>query len=59
MCRRELDALYRRSVSGELQPPVLTDYTWAEKAYKGELTVSELAWLSAVISARRSGIPLT
>lgn len=51
-----LDGLYRKSVSGEISPPVITDYTWAEKAYKCELTAAELAWLNTIIYARLNGV---
>lgn len=51
-----LDGLYRKSVSGEISPPVISDYTWAEKAYKRELTAAELAWLSTIIYARQQGV---
>lgn|GEM_PF-1148544 len=51
-----LDGLYRKSVSGEISPPVITDYTWAEKAYKRELSAAELAWLCTIILARQNGV---
>lgn len=43
-----LDGLYRKGVIG--------DYSWAEKAYTGKLTASELAWLNTVIFARQAGV---
>lgn len=43
-----LDGLYRKGLIG--------DYTWAEKAYKGEMKQSELAWLNTIILARQNGI---
>lgn len=43
-----LDGLYHNGLIG--------DYTWAEKAYKGELKQSELAWLNTIISARQNGV---
>lgn len=46
-----LDGLYRKSTSGEI-PPVITDYTWAERASKAELTADEVAWLSVIMLAR-------
>lgn len=39
-----LDGLYRAGKIG--------DYTWVERAYKGELTAAELAWLNTVVLAR-------
>lgn len=51
-----LDGLYRKSVSGEISPPVISDYTWAEKAYRRELTAAELAWLNTIIFARQNGV---
>jgi hypothetical protein len=43
-----LDGLYRKGV--------ISDYTWAEKAYKKELSHSEIAWLNMVILARQQGV---
>lgn len=43
-----LDGLYRKGLIG--------DYRWAEKAYKGEMKASELAWLNTVITARQNGV---
>ncbi|TBL69324.1 hypothetical protein EYB31_36295 [Paenibacillus thalictri] len=43
-----LDGLYKKGL--------ISDYTWAEKAYKRELTQSELAWLNTIIYARQQGI---
>ncbi|MDF2715225.1 MAG: hypothetical protein K0R28_2150 [Paenibacillus sp.] len=43
-----LDGLYREGLIG--------DYTWAEKAYKGEMKPSELAWLNTIIIARQNGV---
>jgi N-acetylmuramoyl-L-alanine amidase len=43
-----LDGLYRKGLLG--------DYKWAEKAYKGELTHTELVWLNTVVYARQQGI---
>lgn len=43
-----LDGLYRQGV--------ITDYTWAEKAYGGTLTQTELAWLNTIMFARDKGI---
>ncbi|WP_409343134.1 glycoside hydrolase family 73 protein [Paenibacillus sp. MBLB4367] len=45
-----LDGLYRKGV--------VSDYTWAEKAYKRELTQSELAWLTTIAFARFNGIEI-
>jgi lysozyme len=45
-----LDGLYRKGLLG--------DYKWAEKAYKGKLTQTELTWLNAVLLAREKGIEL-
>lgn len=46
-----LDVLYKASVAGVIEP-AFTDYTWAEKAYKREMTVDELAWLNTIIMSR-------
>ncbi|MCY9593708.1 peptidoglycan L-alanyl-D-glutamate endopeptidase [Paenibacillus chitinolyticus] len=43
-----LDGLYRKGV--------ISDYTWAEKAYTRKLTKSELTWINIVISARNAGV---
>jgi N-acetylmuramoyl-L-alanine amidase len=43
-----LDGLYRKGLLG--------DYKWAEKAYEGKLTQTELAWLNTVVYARQEGI---
>lgn len=52
-----LDGLYRKTTSGELPAGQgITDYRWAEKAYKGELTADELAWLVAILVARQNGV---
>ncbi|GIP35523.1 N-acetylmuramoyl-L-alanine amidase [Paenibacillus sp. J2TS4] len=51
-----LDGLYRKSVNGETNTPLLTDYTWAQKAYTGKLTQSELAWLNLILIARQHEI---
>ncbi|GAA3408413.1 DUF1906 domain-containing protein [Paenibacillus hodogayensis] len=43
-----LDGLYKKGV--------ITDYRWAEKAYTGTMTQSELAWLNTIVFARDKGI---
>ncbi|MEI7027170.1 glycoside hydrolase family 73 protein [Paenibacillus sp. y28] len=43
-----LDGLYRLGL--------ISDYTWAEKAYNRKLTVSELAWLNMIVQARQAGV---
>ncbi|MCZ8518901.1 glycoside hydrolase family 73 protein [Paenibacillus caseinilyticus] len=43
-----LDGLYR---AGKL-----SDYSWVEKAYTRQLTISEVSWLNTVILARQSGV---
>ncbi|MFC3768345.1 N-acetylmuramoyl-L-alanine amidase [Paenibacillus sp. GCM10012303] len=43
-----LDGLYHKGLLG--------DYGWAEKAYKGELTQTELVWLNTVAFAREKGV---
>ncbi|TNJ68239.1 glycoside hydrolase [Paenibacillus hemerocallicola] len=45
-----LDGLYRKGLLG--------DYVWAEKAYKGELMQTELAWLNTVVFAREKGVKM-
>lgn len=40
-----LDGLYKKRV--------ITDYTWAEKAYTGKLTQSELSWLTMIVLTRK------
>lgn len=47
-----LGNMYQASVKGQVKPALITDYTWAEKAYKGQLTQSELAWLNMVVFER-------
>lgn len=51
-----LDGIYRKSISGEIKPPLITDYKWAEKAYRGQLTLQELSWLNVIMAARQNGI---
>ncbi|MEI7027920.1 glycoside hydrolase family 73 protein [Paenibacillus sp. y28] len=43
-----LDGLYHKGL--------LSDYTWAEKAYNRQLTPSELSWLNTIVIARKAGI---
>jgi hypothetical protein len=43
-----LDGLYRKGLLG--------DYKWAEKAYEGKLTQTELVWLNSVVFAREKGV---
>ncbi|RAV18899.1 hypothetical protein DQG23_24255 [Paenibacillus contaminans] len=43
-----LDGLYNKGV--------ISDWTWAEKAYMRKLTQSELAWLNAIVLARQAGV---
>lgn len=43
-----LDGLYLAGKIG--------DYTWVEKAYKGEMSAAELTWLNTVVFARQQGI---
>ncbi|MDQ1909626.1 glycoside hydrolase family 73 protein [Paenibacillus sp. GD4] len=43
-----LDGLYKKGL--------LTDYRWAERAYRKDLTVTEVAWLSTVVLARQNGV---
>jgi N-acetylmuramoyl-L-alanine amidase len=45
-----LDGLYHKGLFG--------DYGWAQKAYKGELTQTELVWLNTIIYARQQGVNL-
>lgn len=51
-----IDKMYRESVNGKMQPALITDYTWAEKAYTGRLTLCELAWLNLILLARHNQI---
>ncbi|CAG7603590.1 hypothetical protein PAESOLCIP111_00613 [Paenibacillus solanacearum] len=44
------------ALDGFYHKGLLSDYTWAEKAYQRQLTGAELAWLNTVIFARQSGI---
>lgn len=39
-----IDGLYKKGIIG--------DYTWAEKAYTGTLTQSELSWLTMIVLTR-------
>lgn len=59
MLSKALNGLYHKSISGEITPPVITDYKWVEKAYQGKLTKSELAWLNMIIFAKQNSIDLT
>ncbi|MEI7027220.1 DUF1906 domain-containing protein [Paenibacillus sp. y28] len=43
-----LDGLYHKGL--------ISDYTWAEKAYNRELTSSQLSWLNTIIIARQAGV---
>ncbi|OPH47640.1 hypothetical protein BC351_10650 [Paenibacillus ferrarius] len=43
-----IDAWYRKGW--------ITDYKWAEKSYKQELTLSDLAWLQSIVFSRQNGI---
>lgn len=43
-----LDGLYHKGS--------ISDYIWAEKAYKGDLTPTELSWLNTVVFAREMGV---
>ncbi|MEI7027223.1 M15 family metallopeptidase [Paenibacillus sp. y28] len=43
-----LDGLYHRGL--------ISDYTWAEKAYNRKLTVSALDWLNIIVQARQAGV---
>lgn len=45
-----LDGMYRKGL--------ISDYTWAEKAYNRQLTSTELAWLNTVVLARQQGVEL-
>lgn len=44
------------SLDGLIRQGLITDRGWAEKAYAGELTQTELAWLNVVVFARRKGV---
>ena len=44
------------SLDGLYKSGAISDYTWAEKAYTGVLTQSELAWLNTIMFARGKGI---
>lgn len=45
-----LDGMYKKCL--------ITDYTWATKAYNREMTQSELAWLNTILYARQNGIEI-
>ncbi|SCW74988.1 hypothetical protein SAMN04487970_103965 [Paenibacillus tianmuensis] len=45
-----LDGLHKKGL--------LSDYTWAEKAYKRQLTGAELAYLNMVVQARQAGVEI-
>ncbi len=45
-----LDGFYKKSL--------LSDYTWVEKAYKGQLSSAELAWLNTIMFARQQGVEI-
>ncbi|WP_010276379.1 phage holin [Paenibacillus senegalensis] len=44
-----LSNMYHLSVNGQVKPPLITDYTWAEKAYTGRLKRDEFAWLNMIV----------
>lgn len=48
MLGNALDGLYKKGL--------LSDYTWAEKAYGESLTSTELAWINAILYARQNGV---
>ena len=53
-----LQGLYEKSVSGELEHPLVTDYKWAAQAYNREITLDDLAWLAVVLIAKDKGVNL-
>jgi lysozyme len=40
------------SIDGWYREGFISDYTWAEKAYKQELTLGELTWLNSIVFSR-------
>ncbi|ALS22332.1 N-acetylmuramoyl-L-alanine amidase [Paenibacillus naphthalenovorans] len=44
------------SIDGWYRKGLISDYKWAEKAYKQEITLSELTWLNAIVFTRKNGI---
>jgi N-acetylmuramoyl-L-alanine amidase len=44
------------SIDGWFKKGWITDYSWATKAYAGELTLSELSYLNSVVFTRQNGI---
>lgn len=56
MLANALHGLYERSVTGQLERPLITDYTWAENAYLRKMSADDLAWLAIVLFARDKGI---
>jgi GH25 family lysozyme M1 (1,4-beta-N-acetylmuramidase) len=53
-----LHGLYEKSVSGELEHPLVTDYKWAAQAYNREMKLDDLAWLAVVLLAKDKGVDL-
>jgi GH25 family lysozyme M1 (1,4-beta-N-acetylmuramidase) len=51
-----LHGLYEKSVNGEFEHPLLTDYTWANQAFKRDMKLDDLAWLAIVLLAKDKGI---
>lgn len=56
MLASALHGLYERSVTGQLERPLITDYTWAEQAYLRKMSADDLAWLAIVLLARDKGV---
>jgi GH25 family lysozyme M1 (1,4-beta-N-acetylmuramidase) len=53
-----LHGLYEKSVTCELERPLVTDYKWAAQAYYREMTLDDLAWLAIVLIAKDKGVDL-
>ncbi|GAA3410333.1 glycoside hydrolase family 25 protein [Paenibacillus hodogayensis] len=53
---KALHGLYEKSVTGELDHPLVTDYKWATQANNKEMKLDDLAWLAIVLIAKDKGI---
>jgi lysozyme len=56
MLSSALHGLYEKSVTGELERPLVTDYKWAAQAYNRDMKPEDLAWLAIILLAKDKGI---
>lgn len=58
MLSSALHGLYEKSVTGELERPLVTDYKWATQAYNRDMKPEDLAWLAIILVAKDKGIQI-